>query len=217
MLSVTLRLMSRLTICAVAAVLVGCGGSSATPKPIPTAAHQTVIQPGAPGEPSREVVATPTPAGSGAKAVDVEFMKGMIHHHQQAVQMADWVPERTQSTSIKLMAQRMSVSQQDEMLLMRTWLEKHGADADDHAHMSDAMPGMLSASQLKKLEGARGRAFDRLFLRYMTQHHMGALTMVQNLVDDGGGVESEIEQFILHVDSDQSIEIQRMQELLSDF
>jgi uncharacterized protein (DUF305 family) len=115
------------------------------------------------------------------------------------------------------MAQRMSVSQQDEMLLMRTWLEKRGADPDDHSQMSDSMPGMLTGTQLKKLEGAHGKAFDRLFLRYMTQHHMGALTMVQDLVDDGGGVESEIEQFILHVDSDQSIEIQRMQELLSDF
>ena len=56
-------------------------------------------------------------------------------------------------------------------------------------------------------------AFDRLFLRYMTQHHQGALTMVQQLVDDGGGGETEIGQFILHVDSDQSIEIQRMAEL----
>jgi uncharacterized protein (DUF305 family) len=52
------------------------------------------------------------------------------------------------------------------------------------------------------------------FLRSMTQHHQGALTMVQELVDDGGGAEPEIEQFILHVDSDQSIEIAGMQQLL---
>ena len=60
---------------------------------------------------------------------------------------------------------------------------------------------------MDKLEAAKGKAFDRLFLRYMTQHHQGALTMVQDLVEQGGGVETEIEQFILHVDSDQSIEI----------
>ena len=39
--------------------------------------------------------------------------------------------------------------------------------------------------------------------------------MVQDLVDGGGGAESEIEQFILHVDSDQSIEIERMRQLLA--
>ena len=48
----------------------------------------------------------------------------------------------------------------------------------------------------------------------MTQHHQGALEMVQRLVDEGGGGETEIGQFILHVDADQAIEIQRMQELL---
>ena len=159
--------------------------------------------------------ATPTPAGRGFKPADVEFMQGMIHHHQQAVTMADWVPDRTQSTSIRLMARRMAVSQQDEMLLMRSWLEKRGVDPDDHTHRHTAMPGMINSRQFNKLKSARGKAFDRLFLRYMTQHHQGALTMVQGLVDKGGGTEPEIEQFILHVDSDQSIEIQRMQQLLS--
>jgi uncharacterized protein (DUF305 family) len=141
-------------------------------------------------------------------------MQGMIHHHQQAVTMADWVPDRSQSTSVRLMARRMAVSQQDEMLLMRTWLEKRGVDPDDHTHKHTAMPGMINSRQFAKLKGARGKAFDRLFLRYMTQHHQGALTMVQELVDKGGGAESEIEQFILHVDSDQTIEIERMQQLL---
>jgi uncharacterized protein (DUF305 family) len=73
---------------------------------------------------------------------------------------------------------------------------------------------MLTTPKLDKLETARGKAFDRLFLRYMSEHHKGALTMVQELVDNGGGAEPEIEQFILHVDSDQTIEIERMQQLL---
>jgi uncharacterized protein (DUF305 family) len=205
---------ARLTICAVAAVLAGCGDSGPKAKPAPPPPQQKVIQPGAPGEPSREVIATPTPEGFGSKHADVEFMQGMIHHHQQAVTMAGWVSDRTQSTSINVMARRMAVSQQDEITLMRSWLEKRGLNPDDHSHRHRAMPGMLTTTQLDKLEAARGKPFDRLFLRYMTQHHMGALTMVQELVDKGGGVESEIEQFVLHVDSDQTIEIERMQQLL---
>jgi uncharacterized protein (DUF305 family) len=207
--------MPRLTICAVAAILAGCGGSdknaadpAASPKP-------NLIQPGAPGTASREIaVPAATPEGGGYKPVDVEFMMGMIHHHQQAVAMADWVPDRTQSTSLRVMAARMSVSQQDEMNLMRNWLKKRGVDPTDHSHKHRLMPGMINSRQFAKLEAASGKPFDRLFLRYMTQHHLGALTMVQELVDKGGGAEPELEQFIRHVDSDQTIEIQRMQQLL---
>jgi uncharacterized protein (DUF305 family) len=206
--------MSRLTICAVAAFMAGCGGSGKQDADPAANIAPNLVQPGVPGAPSREITPTPTPAGGGFKPVDVEFMQSMIHHHQQAVVMADWVPGRTQSTSIRLMAQRMAVSQQDEMLLMRTWLEKHGVDPADHSHRHPVMPGMLTTPQLDKLDAARGKAFDRLFLRYMTRHHLGALTMVQELVDKGGGGEPEIEQFILHVDSDQTIEIERMQQIL---
>src|SRR5918999_5300216 len=100
---------SRLALAATVVVLAGCGdgkkdsgasdGGSTSPSQV------KVIQPGAPGEPSREVVATPTVTGAdGHTKADVEFMQGMIHHHQQAVIMSEWVPDRTQSTSLRLMA-----------------------------------------------------------------------------------------------------------------
>jgi uncharacterized protein (DUF305 family) len=210
---------SGLTICVAVAVLAGCGDSSKSGEPAdatPTP-QQKVIQPGAPGEPSKEVVATPVPEGVGTKPEDIQFMRDMIHHHQQAVTMAELVPERTASPSIKLMAKRMAVSQEDEVVLMQRWLEKRGQDPNDHTeHQNRMMPGMLTDAQMAKLEAAEGKAFDRLFLRGMTQHHQGALAMVQDLVDSGGGVETEIEQFIFNVDSDQRIEIGRMQEMLAD-
>jgi uncharacterized protein (DUF305 family) len=207
---------SALALAVAAAVVTGCGDgkkdSAATADPDATTSAK-IIQPGAPGEPSREVAATATPTGDGHTKADIEFMQGMIHHHQQAVTMSDWVPDRSQSTSIRLLSRRISVSQQDEMNLMRGWLEKRGVSPDDHSHRHRAMPGMVNSRQLKKLKNARGKAFDRLFLRYMTQHHMGALTMVRELHSSGGGVESEIGQFALHVDADQSVEIKRLQEI----
>ncbi len=205
---------SRLTIFAAAAVLAGCGGSKPTPPPEPTQEPAIAIQPGAPGEPSREVVVTPTPAGGGFVHADVEFMQGMIHHHQQALVMTGYVPKRTQSTSVRLLSRRMEVSQTDEITLMRNWLKSRGVDPDDHSHEHAAMPGMLTSTQLARLEQAGGGRFDRLFLRYMIQHHHGALTMVRQLQDKGGGNESEIGVFSLHVESDQAIEIERMQGLL---
>ena len=77
------------------------------------------------------------------------------------------------------------------------------------------MPGMLNSRQLERLKQADGAKFDALFLRYMTMHHRGALTMVQELLDKGGGAEAEIGAFTRHVDADQAIEIQRMQQLLT--
>ena len=96
---------------------------------------------------------------------------------------------------------------------MERWLENRKIEAGHSSHMDMDMPGMLSGSQLDKLKTAKGKAFDRLFLRYMTQHHKGALQMVQESTDKGGGAETEIGQFMLHVDSDQGIEIKRMAEL----
>ena len=209
---------SPLAVCALAAVLAGCGGSdkkaataATTPEPTPTV---NVIIPGAPGEPSRTVTATPTPVNGGSVAADVEFMRGMIHHHDQAITMTKWVPDRTASTSIRLMAKRMEVSQTDEIDFMKKWLEKRGEKpAAEHGAHDMMMPGMLNEEQLTALENAKGKAFDKLFLAYMTQHHEGALEMVRDLFNAGGGAESEIGQFAMHVDSDQQIEIQRMAEL----
>lgn len=195
--------------------LAGCGESKKdSADEADSASTVKVIQAGAPGEPSREVVATPSPEGrDGHVQADIDFMQGMIHHHQQAVIMSEWVPDRTQSTSLRLMAKRIEVFQTDEMDMMRNWLKKRGVDPNDHSHKHRAMPGMVNSRQLAKLKDARGKAFDRLFLRYMTQHHQGALTMVQELYDKGGAQETEIGQFVLHVDADQSIEIKRMAEL----
>ena len=108
----------------------------------------------------------------------------------------------------------MAISQTDEMKQMREWLTKRDFDPGDHSHAHKPMPGMVNSRQLAKLKAAKGADFDRLFLRYMTQHHNGALTMVDQLKADGGGGETDIGVFTNHVYADQSIEIGRMQELL---
>ena len=77
-------------------------------------------------------------------------------------------------------------------------------------------PGMLTSGELGRLFNTKGRAFDRLFLRYMTRHHQGALQMVQQLQAKGGGAEPELNAFTRHVEADQGIEIARMQDLLAE-
>jgi len=202
---------SQLAVCA-AVLLAACGGSE---KPAPEQPAANVVQPGAPGEPSRKVAPGTTTKVAPHSKADVAFMQGMLHHHQQAIVMTDWVPGRTANTSIRLLAQRMAVAQSAEMEQMRNWLTARDVDPADHSHGHEPMPGMLTTPQLDRLESAKGREFDRLFLRYMTRHHQGALTMVAQLKERGGGNEAEIGVFTGHVNADQGIEIARMRQLLA--
>jgi uncharacterized protein (DUF305 family) len=82
-----------------------------------------------------------------------------------------------------------------------------------HGDMA-AMPGMLTAEQMKALDAAREGKFDELFLTGMIQHHKGALTMVRALRAAGGGQEPNIGAFVSGVDNDQQMEIVRMYGLL---
>ena len=197
-----------------ALLIAGCGGSKQAEDAVPERQAVNVVQPGAPGEPSRKVDPNATPVVATHTKADVEFMQGMIHHHQQALTMTDWVPDRTNRTTIRLLAKRMALSQEAEIEQMRTWLKDRGVDPDDHSHAHTAMPGMLNSSQLGRLKTAEGKTFDARFLRYMTQHHRGALTMVRQLFGKGGGNEGAIGVFARHVDADQQVEIVRMQKLL---
>ncbi len=156
------------------------------------------------------------------RRADVDFMLGMIHHHAQALLMTSLVRERSNSKDIPLLARRTEISQAAEIETMERWLiarKQKPPDAEDHRNGhgpgSGLMPGMVSAAALGRLAAADGREFDRLFLRYMTRHHRGALTMVDELVSGDGGAEPEIGAFTRHVQADQEIEIDRMQDLLS--
>jgi uncharacterized protein (DUF305 family) len=161
-------------------------------------------------------------------AADVEFMSSMIPHHAQAMVMSALVPQRTQRHDIRVLAERIAVSQEDEIAIMRTWLADRDqpvppADATHHRHRMDGvehnmlMPGMLTAEELAQLERARDAEFDRLFLTFMIRHHEGALTMVEQLFGSYGAAQDEdVFRFASDVFADQSSEIARMKSMLED-
>jgi len=152
---------------------------------------------------------------------DVKFMQGMIGHHTQAIAMVALLKTRTDRGDMKLLAQRIEVSQTDEIRMMRTWLTNHGqtvpAEADYKMMMAMpdmAMPGMLSQKQMDQLAAAKGASFDRLFLEGMIAHHQGALTMVKTLMaSPGAAQDSSVFQFASDVEADQTAEISRMRAL----
>lgn len=149
---------------------------------------------------------------------DVVFMQGMLPHHAQALDMTALVADRTQRREIHLIAERIDVSQRDEMAWMTRWLRAQGAEPPDaHAHHGAGhalMPGMLTPAEMAQLAAATGPAFDRLFLQLMIRHHEGALLMVDSLLADGGGQDSEVYRLASDIEADQQAEIQRMRRLL---
>lgn len=151
---------------------------------------------------------------------DVRFIHGMLAHHAQALEMTALVPGRTTRQDVRLIAERIGVSQRSEMARMQRWLQVRGLAADSaHAHHAHhggggahaGMPGMATPEEMARLAQAAGAAFDALFLELMIRHHEGALVMVEELFgSQGGGQASEIYSIASEVDADQRMEIGRM-------
>jgi uncharacterized protein (DUF305 family) len=187
-------------------------------------AQVPIIQPGAPGQPGQ--VISPQDASSLASIeyteADIRFLQGMISHHAQAMEMSVLADSRASREEVELLADRINLSQQDEISMMQDWLEERGLDVPavdaHHAAGFDLMPGMLSPEQFAELEQSSGPEFDRLYLQYMIEHHEGALEMVENLLDQFGSAQDPVlYAFTDDVTSDQNSEIERMVALLSGF
>ncbi|MGA8046994.1 MAG: DUF305 domain-containing protein [Dermatophilaceae bacterium] len=203
--------------------LVGCasGSEETAPRAVSTA---PVVQLGAPGEANRtlgpdDIAAIEAP---GHVEADIGFVRAMLHHHDQAMTMTEMVEERTTARDIRLLSARMAATQEGEIEQLENWLAARNETVRDpadgeHSHASMAgMQGMLTEEELARLAAAEGTEFDRLFLELMIKHHEGAIAMVYDLYGAGGGVESEVDSIARHVDSDQSIEISRMRQMLAD-
>jgi uncharacterized protein (DUF305 family) len=188
--------------------------NAAAPAPKQTA---PTVQPGAPGQPSKILPSTNVTAPTQTPTdADIAFMRGMIMHHGQAVEMTALMPERSNNRDLLELGKRISISQTDEMGFMKRWLEDRGIPLSDgsgmdhmagmdhstmdHSKMDHSgmagmdsmdmgampMPGMLTPQQMNALRRATGTEFDHLFLTGMIQHHTGALTMVKQLFDTPG-------------------------------
>ena len=207
---------------------------SASAQQVDTKAQPVVVQPGAPGQPSRTLPASTRAVLPPRSAKDVEFMQGMIMHHAQAVEMTVLIESHTENKKLALLGARISHSQAEEMRFMQRWLQARGEQTSmpmpkmsgmDHMNMPGMnmssqpmlMPGMLTAEQMDALRKGKGAEFDRLFLTGMIQHHGGALVMVKDLFDTAGaGQDAELFNFATDVDSGQRAEIRIMQNMLDE-
>lgn len=196
----------------------------AAPQQDPAAAP--IVQPGAPGQPSRRLPSGTSAVATPTSAADVSFMQGMVMHHGQAVEMCALIDSRTSDPQILSIGKRISLSQTDEMRFMERWLSDHHEPTsmampempgmDLSGKPMPSMPGMLSPKQMAALRQAHGAEFDHLFLTGMVQHHGGALTMVHDLFHSpASGQDADLFNFATDVDNTQRAEIRIMQGLLT--
>lgn len=189
------------------------------------------------GSRSSDVQSVPEPVREPHTAADARFMTHMIHHHAQALVMGGWAATHDASPTVQRLAERIVAGQRDEIASMQRWLRDRGlpvpevdssgtlnAPAMDHTagtqdghHGHDMrMPGMLTEAQMRQLDQARRGQFDRLFLKYMIQHHQGAITMVRDLFGTPGAAQVEsVFKLANDISADQTSEISRMERMLA--
>jgi uncharacterized protein (DUF305 family) len=169
-----------LSVAAVAAVVAvaGCGSASTTSS-------------------SAGSSSTPSPAASAVAGdhnpADVTFAQGMIPHHQQAIEMADFAATRAANAEVKSLATQIQRAQDPEINQMKGWLTAWGAPTSmpGMTGMSGStlgpgsMPGMMSDADMTVMSGRTGVAFDRQWLTMMTTHHQGAIAMAHTEQADG--------------------------------
>ena len=135
-----------------------------------------------------------------------EFLKGMIPHHQEAVDTAKEVIARGGSTpEIKKLAQDIVVAQEKEITLMKGWYQSWY----NKAYVAEPQNYKPMMRDLSKLSGV---ALDKIFLEDMVMHHMGAVMMAQSVQPYIEHREmSDLTKAIVET---QTVEIQLMKEML---
>src|SRR3989449_4369998 len=105
-----------------------------------------VVQPGAPGQPTRTLPPSTRATLPPRSSADVQFMQGMIMHHAQAVEMTALIKSHTENKDLRLLGARISHSQSEEIRFMTRWLEARGEPTSlpmkKMRGMDMSMPGM---------------------------------------------------------------------------
>ncbi|AGP52733.1 DUF305 domain-containing protein [Streptomyces rapamycinicus] len=174
---------------------------------------------------AKESATSKATAGSAAGAfndADVSFAQMMIPHHEQALEMAGLADDRASNARIKSLAGQIEKAQDPEIVTLKSWLKGWGepekAFSDEMPGMNhgangkSAMGGMMSEEDMRKLEAAKGPAFDRAFASMMIDHHKGAIAMAKD--EKKNGRNAKAKKLADDVVKNQSTEVATLRTLL---
>lgn len=158
---------------------------------------------------------------------DVDFVTGMIPHHQEAIRMASLAESRSENAQVKELATRIQQAQEPEIATMTGLLEDWGVEegsgeatgmpgmggtSGGQMAQSPGGSGMMDEADMAALEAARGAEFDRLFLESMIEHHQSAVEQANKELENGQSEEAKA--LAGQIVEAQEAEIQEMRNLL---
>jgi uncharacterized protein (DUF305 family) len=138
---------------------------------------------------------TPALTRPGDASAEAGFARDMSTHHAQAVEMAMLAHQKASDPDVRQLAADIALTQQAQIGIMRTWLQKWDLDPtgsqprmawmpEGSAGVRDGlMPGMATDAEREQLRAATGREFDVLFLTLMRTHHLGGIHMAEGVLD----------------------------------
>ena len=129
---------------------------------------------------------------SGHNTDDVMFAQMMIPHHQQAVELAALVPDRSTNPQVQQLAAAIAGQQQPEINAMKAMLAQWEVDSSEMPHQGAhgmTMSGMVDEATMVRLSALKGAEFDSLWLTSMIGHHEGAIEMADVEIADGSNVD----------------------------
>lgn len=149
-------------------------------------------------------------------SAEVRFVRDMIAHHEQAVEMALLIRDRTDDATMQALTTDIILSQQSQIGRMSGWLEQWGRPyASDENPMGGMghMMGMANQSDVNALGTLPLAEAEVRFLQLMTTHHEGALFMAEDVL--AAGPRPEVARLAESVLRSQEAEIGLMGELLA--
>lgn len=207
---------------AAVALLAGCANDGTGPE------HTTEHR--AAGTSTSMPATTPADAASAHNAADVMWVQMMIPHHQQAVEMAEMVSDRSANPELVSLAAQIEAAQGPEIAQMTGWLEDWNTPATDATKdhsmpgMDHSMPGtdasmpgmdhggMMTAEQMTQLDESTGAAFDQAWLEMMIEHHVGAVDSSEKILTSGQS--AQVKELAQSIIDGQQAEIDQMKAML---
>lgn len=153
-------------------------------------------------------------------AFDEAFIADMLAHHEGALNMSEQAMAVTAHEEIRTLASNIVQSQSGEIMQMRTWQKSWGyKETMSGGHGSHGGAGMDMGGDMvemqNKLQGLKGEAYDKEFLKQMILHHEQAVEMSQYAATNAK--HQEIKDLASAVISAQTIEIEQMKQWQKDW
>ena len=123
------------------------------------------------------------PPGEGS--AEVRFVRDMSAHHEQAVELALLIRDRSHDETLRALATDIILGQQSQIGRMSGWLEQWGrpfAGADAPMGGMGPMMGMAPQAEVNSLTTLPVAEAEVRFLQLMTTHHEGGLLMAQEVL-----------------------------------